>query len=118
MHEHYRVALMYYTTDGTTPDDLPPDINMMFGIYQRKVDAAREKYEKKCATNAENGSKGGKAKAENSKKKTTGAKFTPPTQKQFRDAVQHFADNDEIPEDTTDYDADSFFDEQIGRAHV
>lgn len=111
MHEHYRVALMYYTTDGTTPDDLPPDINMMFGIYQRKVDAAREKYEKKCATNAENGSKGGKAKAENSKKKTTGAKFTPPTQKQFRDAVQHFADNDEIPEDTTDYDADSFFDE-------
>ena len=32
------LALMYYTTDGTIPDDLPPDLNMMFGIYQRKVD--------------------------------------------------------------------------------
>lgn len=105
------LALMYYTTDGTMPDDLPPDINMMFGIYQRKVDAAREKYKNKCAVNAENGSKGGKAKAENAKKKATGPEFTPPTLKQFRDAVQHFADNDEIPEDTTDYDADSFFDE-------
>lgn len=105
------LALMYYTTDGTMPDDLPPDINMMFGIYQRKVDAAREKYKNKCAVNAENGAKGGKAKAKNAKKMAAGPKFTPPTQKQFRDAVQHFADNDEIPEDTTDYDTDAFFDE-------
>lgn len=54
------LALMYYTMDGTMPDDLPPDLKMMFGIYQRKVDAAREKYGSKCATNAKNGSKGGR----------------------------------------------------------
>lgn len=104
------LALMYYTTDGTMPDDLPPDLKMMFGIYQRKVDAAREKYKNKCEVNAENGSKGGKAKAENAKKKATGPKFTPPTLKQFRDAVEHFIDDGEISEDTTDYDIDSFFD--------
>lgn len=101
------LALMYYTADGTIPDDLPPDINIMFGIYQRKVDAAREKYQNKCKTNAENGQKGGLAKAENATK----AKFRPPTQKQFRDAVAHFVDADEIPEGITGYDADSFFDE-------
>lgn len=105
------LALMYYTMDGTMPDDLPADLRMMFGIYQRKVDAAREKYENKCATNAENGSKGGKAKAENARKKSPGAKFTPPTLKQFQAAVKHFVDEDEIPEETTDYDADAFFDE-------
>lgn len=104
------LALMYYTADGTEPDDLPPDLRAMFAIYQRKIDAAREKYDHTCAVRAENGSKGGKAKAENAKRKSGGAKFSPPTKKQFRDAVQHFADNDEIPEDTTDYDADSFFD--------
>lgn len=54
------LALMYYTTDGTMPNDLPPDISMMFAIYQRKIDAARDKYTSKCATNAENGSKGGR----------------------------------------------------------
>lgn len=54
------LALMYYTMDGTMPDGLPPDLKMMFSIYQRKVDAAREKYGNKCATNAKNGSKGGR----------------------------------------------------------
>ena len=104
------LALMYYTADGTMLDDLPSDLKIMFGIYQRKVDAAREKYENKCAANAKNGAKGGKAKAENARKKPDGVKFSPPTQKQFRDAVKHFVDMDEISEDTTDYDADSFFD--------
>ena len=105
------LAIMNYTMDGTMPDDLAPDLKMMFGIYQRKVDAAREKYSHVCSVRAESGAKGGKQKAENAKNKSAGVKFTPPTQKQFRDAVQHFADDDEIPEDTTDYDADSFFDE-------
>lgn len=60
------LALMYYTTDGTMPDNLPSDISMMFAIYQRKIDAAREKYKDKCIINAENGSKGGRP-----RKKTT-----------------------------------------------
>lgn len=105
------LAIMRYTVDETVSEDLPPDLKIMFSIYQEKIDFARKKYKKTCETNAKNGAKGGKAKAENAKKKATGPKFTPPTQKQFRDAVEHFADNLEIPEDTTDYDADSFFDE-------
>lgn len=60
------LALMYYTTDGTMPDNLPSDISMMFAIYQRKIDAAREKYEQKCLNNAKNGAKGGRP-----RKKTT-----------------------------------------------
>lgn len=105
------LAIMRYTVDETVSEDLPPDLKIMFSIYQKKIDFAREKYKRKCETNAENGSKGGKAKAENAKKKATGPKFTPPTQKQFRDAVEHFIDDGEISEETTDYDADSFFDE-------
>ena len=105
------LALMYYTANGTMPDDLSPDLKVMFSIYQKKIDFAREKYEKKCATNAENGAKGGKAKAENAQKKSSGAKFRPPTLKQFQAAVKHFVDEGEISGGMTDYDVDSFFDE-------
>lgn len=105
------LALMYYTTDGTIPDDLPPDINMMFAIYQRKIDAAREKYVKKCATNAENGSKGGKKKAENAKAAGSAPKFKGPTIAQFREAVEHFIDEGSVQEDTESYEIDKFFDE-------
>lgn len=105
------LALMYYTLDGTMPDDLPPDLKMMFCLYQRKVDAAREKYQNKCTINAENGRKGGLTKAENAKgKPVCGANFKPPTQKQFRDAVEHFVDIGDIDDDTSDYDIDAFYD--------
>lgn len=112
------LALMYYTTDGTTPDNLPPDITMMFGIYQRKIDAAREKYNRKCVVNAENGAKGGKKKAENAKRKSGGTKFNPPTQKQFREAVAHFVDSGDIDEDVSDYESDAFFDQLKNRGWV
>ena len=118
------LALMYYTADGTMPNDLPPDINMMFEIYQRKIDAARTKYENKCTTNAKNGSKGGKKKAENAKKESSGDKFSPPTKKQFREAVAHFADCGDIDDDTSDYDSDAFYDQlkecgwTIGKKHI
>lgn len=104
------LAIMYYTANGTIPDDLPPDLRLMFTIYQKKIDAAREKYVNKCAVNAENGAKGGKAKAENTKKKATSQNFTPPTLKQFRDAVKHFVDNEDISSDIDDYDIDAFYD--------
>ena len=105
------LAIMRYTVDETVPEDFPPDINVMFEVYRRKIDFAREKYVKKCATNAENGSKGGKAKAENAKRKSGENNFKPPTQKQFRDAVAHFVDTGDINEDTSDYDSDAFFDQ-------
>lgn len=105
------LAIMYYTADGTIPEDLPDNLRMMFSIYQRKIDYAREKYEQKCATNAENGAKGGKAKSENAKRQSSGAKFIPPTQKQFHESVQHFVDEDELPNGISNYAVDSFFDE-------
>ncbi|WP_217959739.1 DUF6291 domain-containing protein [Acutalibacter muris] len=106
------LALMYYTTDGTMPDNLPPDISMMFAIYQRKIDAAREKYEQKCLNNAKNGAKGGKAKAAKASGEAGTRKFTPPTLKQFRDAVAHFYDDDELGNDEPeDYDIDRLYDE-------
>lgn len=72
------LAIMRYTVDETVPEDFPPDINVMFEVYRRKIDFAREKYVKKCATNAKNGSKGGKAKAENAKRKSGENNFKPP----------------------------------------
>lgn len=105
------LALMYYTSDGTVPDDLPDDLRAMFAIYQRKIDAAREKYERTCTARAENGRKGGKAKAENAREKATDAKFKPLTQKQLHAAVDHFMDDGSIQEDIEDYDIDRFFDE-------
>lgn len=104
------LAIMYYTANGTVPDDLPHDLKVMFSIYQKKIDFAREKYERKCAVNAENGAKGGTAKAENAKKRGVAAAFKPPTLKQFRDAVRHFAENEEISSDIDDYEIDVFFD--------
>lgn len=103
------LAIMYYTASGTVPDDLPPDLKVMFSIYQKKIDFAREKYERKCSVNAENGAKGGAAKAENAKKRGTAA-FKPPTLKQFRDAVRHYANNEDISSDIGDYEIDVFFD--------
>ena len=104
------LALMYYTADGTMPDNLPPDITMMFGIYQRKIDAAREKYKHKCITNAENGSKGGKKKAENAKAAGSVPKFKAPTRAQFRQAVEYFIDEGSVQENTEPYEIDKFFD--------
>lgn len=100
-------ALMCYTADGTLPDDLPDDLRMMFSVYKLKIDAAREKYEQRCATNAKNGGIGGKTKAENAKKS---ADFKPPTLKQFHDAVTHYLDTGDI-EDADTYDVDNFFDQ-------
>ena len=105
------LALMYYTADGTVPEDLPTDLKAMFAIYQKKIDAAREKYERTCTVRAENGSKGGKAKAENAQKKGQGAKFKPPTHQQFMVAFEHLGDDGAISPNASTYNADAFFDE-------
>lgn len=91
--------------------EVSPELLFIYTTFTTRIDSKREARVKIGASRAENGQKGGLAKAKNAKKMAAGPKFTPPTQKQFRDAVQHFADNDEIPEDTTDYDTDAFFDE-------
>jgi len=103
------LALMYYTADGTEPENLPDDLKMMFSIYRRKIDAAREKYENVCTVRAESGSKGGKAKAENGKERAA-AKFNPPTKTQFQEAINHFIASGDLPEELDAYEVDSFFD--------
>ncbi len=54
------LALMYYTADGTMPEKLSPELKVMFSIYQKKIDFAREKYEQTCMRNARNGKNGGR----------------------------------------------------------
>lgn len=105
------LALMYYTANETVPDDLPPDLKIMFSIYQRKIDFAREKYERTCTARAESGAKGGKKKAENLKKAKTAEGFIPPSLKQFKAAVAHFVETGDIDGEPDDYSIDAFFDE-------
>ena len=54
------LALMYYTANKTIPKELPSDLKMMFSVYQRKIDLAREKYVQTCEKNAANGKNGGR----------------------------------------------------------
>lgn len=53
-------AIMQYVDSGTLPEKLPLELNLVFGFYQSKIAAAREKYERLCETNAENGKNGGR----------------------------------------------------------
>lgn len=99
------VAVAAYAQDGSIVD-IPQNLRFAFADQRRKVDHSKTVYDSKV----ENGRKGGLKKAENAKKKNA-TSFKPPTRKQFRGTVEHFIDEGEIPEDITDYDADSFFDE-------
>lgn len=102
------LAIMYYTANGATPDNLSPDLKVMFAIYQKKIDFAREKYEQKCATNAKNGQNGGRP-----RKGDAAATFKLPTLKQFQTTIKHYLDTGDI-EEINDYDMDVFFDRMKG----
>ena len=109
------LAVMAYTHDGTIRE-LPPELKFPFAQYRAKADQSKAKYEEKCAKLAENGAKGGKAKAARVSDRTDATpklpKFTPPTLKQFRDAVAHFYKGDELGDDEPeDYDVDCLYDE-------
>lgn len=109
------LAVMAYVRDGTVRE-LPPELKFPFAQYRAKADQSKAKYEEKCAKLAENGAKGGKAKAARVSDRTDATpklpKFTPPTLKQFRDAVAHFYDNDALGDNKPeDYDIDRLYDE-------
>lgn len=109
------LAVMAYVRDGTIRE-LPPELKFPLAQYRAKADQSKAKYEEKCAKLAENGAKGGKAKAAKASGKREATpeppKFTPPTLKQFRDAVAHFYDNGELGDnEPEDYDIDRLYDE-------
>ena len=58
---------------------------------------------------AENGRKGGQAKATNAKKRSAATAFKPPTLRQFQTTVKHYLDTGDI-EEVDDCDVRSFFD--------
>ncbi len=66
------------------------------------ISEARTAYLKKCETNAKNGAKGGKTKAENAKTKENG--FKPPTKTEFKTMAKSLANSECICCDSYDFD--------------
>ena len=58
-------SLFDYRVDGVIPDYTDRSMRMLFMQLRQIIDADVERYEETCRKNAENGSKGGRAKAEN-----------------------------------------------------
>lgn len=121
-------AVMDYVATGIIAE-VPSDLKVLYADYRKRIDRAQGAYDQKCAKNAANGSKGGKAKAKNAKaagsdKEAPPAKFKPPTRKQFYDAVEKQANEDEEYVMPDDYDIDCFFDSldesgwQIGQTPI
>lgn len=109
------VAVMDYLRDGTI-NDVSECLKLTFADYRKKVDRARCKYEEICTKRADNGKKGGIAKAANASKAMNEIEnfpldFKPPTLSQFRNYVRdkyleynYYRDEDEADE----YEEDSF----------
>ncbi len=57
-------AMFEYAKDQTEPEFSSLPLKMVFGFIKSALDRDRAAYEEKCRKNAENGSKGGKKKAE------------------------------------------------------
>ena len=80
------------------PDPMPPEILVAFAILKRIVDESKAKYHNRCKVNAENGKKGGKAKAANEDARTKAAtnSVKPPTKKRFKEFAQECLDYGDI----------------------
>lgn len=80
------------------PNPIPPEIYMGFSILKRSIDASKAKYAKRCKVNAENGKKGGKAKAANEEARTKAAtnSVKPPTKRRFKEFAQECLDFGDI----------------------
>ena len=108
------VAVMDYLRDGTV-NEVSDCLKLTFADYRKKVDRARCKYEEICTKRADNGKKGGIAKAANASKAATEEgfpqDFKPPKLTKFRDLVKckylelnNYSDEDEADE----YEEDDF----------
>lgn len=115
-------AVQAYAKTGEERDLSDPALIMQYKTLCIDIDKAKKKYVQKCETNRRNGAKGGKAKAEKAAAKGSEAapaapapekpKFKPPTLTQFKNAVEHFNENEWDGEaDYSDYDIESLYDE-------
>lgn len=77
-------AVMRYVDTGEK-EDMPNAMQFPYSMFCGKVDSSRIAYKDKCEKLAENGSKGGKKKAENAKQ-SVGIPFN----KSFNDLVQNY----------------------------
>lgn len=54
------MALLDYQDTGAVPDDMTGAAGMAFSFMRAQLDRDREKYERRCEANRENGMKGGR----------------------------------------------------------
>ena len=107
------VAVMDYLQTGTVVE-VSKEIRFPYADYRNKVDRACASYDETCSKRAESGRKGGTAKARNTAN-TAGVdsqqakKFKPPTLKQFKNAVEKIADDNDW-DYPNDYDIEAFYD--------
>ncbi len=105
------LAVMDYVNQEEV--EVSPELLFIYTAFQTRIDSKREARVKVGMARAESGRKGGQAKAESAKAESarkTETTFTPPTKKQFLDAIEHFADEGAISE-PDDYEIDEFYDE-------
>lgn len=106
-------AIVNYARDGTIME-VPPETQFCFASLRKKQDRAKAKYDELCAKRAESGKKGGTAKAKNAAKAEKPApvqakKFKPPALKQFKNAVEKIADENDW-DCPNDYGMEAFYD--------
>lgn len=106
-------AIIEYTKSGTVVD-VPQEAKVFFAMLRKKQDRAKAKYDELCNKLAENGKKGGEAKAKNAKGEAKEAeqvkKFKPPTLTQFKNAVKRIVEDNGF-DSAEDYDIESFYDQ-------
>ena len=66
---HFTRAIAKYAADGTSPNNLPADAEIVFDLYRAKIYDAWAIHKMRGEINAKNGRRGGVAKAKNAKAK-------------------------------------------------
>lgn len=94
-------------------DSIPPELQITYRLFSQKAFAARAKYDHKCEVNARNGAKGGRAKADNARKKNAddppAPAFKPPTKTEFKNMAKHI--RSEYGLDLDAYEIDRTYDD-------
>lgn len=97
-------------------DSVPPEMQLSYRMFCQKVFAAISAYTNKCETNARNGSLGGRAKADNARKKNAddlpAPTFKPPTKTEFKNMAKHIRAEYDLDLDA--YEIDRIYDDLAG----
>lgn len=114
-------AVQAYAEKGEVREMSSPALRMTYKSLCTDADRAKQAYGQKVEKLQDSGKKGGKAKAANAAAKATESppapqqsppKFKPPTLAQFKNAVDHFNENEWDDEaDYSEYDVEALFDE-------